>query len=66
MFKKLEKKWNAHTPVWLHNGTKENFVFQIGTAGVILGVMMYRAHREERALRRDIENNRHLNLVQND
>jgi len=39
MFKKLEAAWNARTPVWLHNGTKENLIFQIGTAVVLIGAM---------------------------
>lgn len=29
MFKRLETVWNARTPVYLHNGTKENFLFQL-------------------------------------
>jgi ABC-type microcin C transport system permease subunit YejE len=29
MFKTLEAKWNARTPVYLHNGTKENIIFQL-------------------------------------
>jgi hypothetical protein len=37
-FKRLESWWNARTPVWLHNGTKENLAFQlILTALIILG-----------------------------
>lgn len=29
MFKNLEKAWNARTPVYLHNGTKQNIIFQL-------------------------------------
>lgn len=36
MFKKLETSWNAHTPKFLHNGSKENFIFQLSLVGVIL------------------------------
>lgn len=35
-FKRLELWWNARTPVWLHNGTKENIIFQLGAAALIL------------------------------
>jgi hypothetical protein len=63
MFKKLEKKWNAHTPIWLHNGTKENFIFQL-TAGVliILGFTV-RDRWEERRFNRRYPD---LTLVKND
>ena len=27
--KKLETAWNARTPVWMHNRTKENIIAQI-------------------------------------
>jgi hypothetical protein len=38
MFKTLEAKWNARTPVYLHNGTKENLIFQLAlTILIILG-----------------------------
>lgn len=40
MFKKIETAWNSRTPVWLHNGTKENLAAQLGAAAVIVGGMM--------------------------
>lgn len=40
MFNTLEAKWNARTPVWLHNGTKENIIFQL-TAAVVLCSAMF-------------------------
>jgi hypothetical protein len=39
MFKTLEAKWNSHTPVYLHNGTKENLIFQLALTVVFLGAM---------------------------
>lgn len=39
MFKNLETWWNARTPVWLHNGTKENIMFQLGATVIIIGAM---------------------------
>lgn len=36
MFKRLELWWNARTPKWLHNGTKENIAFQLIAAALIL------------------------------
>lgn len=42
MFKKLETAWNSRTPVWLHNGTKENLIFQIsGAILIFLGLSAY-------------------------
>ena len=35
MFKRAGAAWNSRTPVWLHNGTKENLIAQIGAAIVI-------------------------------
>lgn len=29
MFKRLETSWNAHTPKFLHNRTKENLIAQL-------------------------------------
>jgi len=40
MFKKLELAWNARTPVYLHNGTKENIIFQLSLAAVLVGGMI--------------------------
>ncbi len=48
MFKRLELWWNARTPVWLHNGTKENFLFQFGAAVIIVGVIIAKDEWEER------------------
>jgi hypothetical protein len=45
MFKRLEAKWNAHTPVYLHNGTKENFVFQL----MLVVLMLFGFQVKERA-----------------
>jgi len=51
-FKKLEAKWNAHTPRFLHNRTKENFIFQLLlTVLFILGMLAYDKY-EERKLER--------------
>lgn len=49
MFKKLESAWNSRTPVWLHNGTKENLIFQIGTAIVVCGAIgAYHEYKDRR------------------
>ena len=56
MFKTLETKWNAHTPVYLHNRTKENFVFQLALAAVLIGGMIAKDAWEERQLRRKYAN----------
>jgi hypothetical protein len=37
-FKRIETAWNSRTPVWLHNGTKENYIFQFTLVGVVLGI----------------------------
>ena len=49
-FKALEASWNARTPVWLHNRTKENLIFQlIATALLLVGFVAY----DEYTYRRD-------------
>lgn len=49
MFKTLESKWNAHTPVYLHNGTKENIMFQLALTVILLGGMAaYDAYRDRK------------------
>lgn len=51
--KALETKWNAHTPKFLHNGTKENVIFQLLlTLMIILGYTT-KSWVEERSLRRE-------------
>ena len=52
MFKKLEKSWNSRTPVWLHNGTKENLIFQFGATGVMVVAMYAYSKYEEYKERR--------------
>jgi hypothetical protein len=52
MFKRLENWWNARTPVWLHNGTKENFAFQIGMTLLIVLGFYAKDKLEERRTRR--------------
>jgi hypothetical protein len=41
MLKRLELWWNARTPVWLHNGTKENIIFQL--SGLVLFILGFHA-----------------------
>lgn len=57
MFKKIETAWNSRTPVWLHNGTKENLVFQLGTTVVLLGGIYahdkIQDHRAAKKLKKD-------------
>lgn len=44
MFNPIESWWNARTPKFLHNGTKENIIFQV-IATVMLLVGMHARHR---------------------
>ena len=38
-FKRLETSWNARTPKFLHNRTKENLIFQLTlTALLLIGI----------------------------
>lgn len=53
--KKLEAAWNARTPIWLHNGTKENLLFQLGLGLVLIGGMMARDAYQDRRIRRERE-----------
>jgi hypothetical protein len=52
MFKRIETAWNARTPVYLHNRTKENFIFQMILLGLLFGGLMgwdkYQERREAR------------------
>lgn len=49
MFKRLETAWNARTPVYLHNGTKENVIFQLALTVVLVGGMIaYDEYKERR------------------
>lgn len=53
MFKKLETAWNSRTPVWLHNGTKENIAAQLGATVVVCGGMIaYGEWKDRRALKK--------------
>lgn len=46
MFKFIENWWNARTPKFMHNGTKENIIFQvIATVMVLLG--MHARHKAQ-------------------
>jgi hypothetical protein len=49
--KRLESSWNAHTPVYLHNGTKENFVFQLMLTVLLLFGIHWKENREMRAFK---------------
>jgi len=48
MFKKIETAWNSRTPVWLHNGTKENIAAQLGATVILLGGMYAHDKWQER------------------
>lgn len=37
--KRLEAAWNARTPTYLHNGTKENLIWQLKLLVLFLGFM---------------------------
>lgn len=53
MFKKLETAWNSRTPVWLHNGTKENIIAQLGATVILVGGMIaYDELKDRRALKK--------------
>jgi hypothetical protein len=53
--KQLEAKWNASTPVWLHNGTKENFFAQIGATAVLLCVFIAKDKWDETRERKRLQ-----------
>lgn len=62
MFKTLETKWNARTPVYLHNGTKENIIFQLTLTAIIILGFTVKDRWDERATRRKYA----LNSPEND
>jgi len=46
-FKKLESAWNARTPVYLHNRTKENFLFQLALTPIVIGgIVLWQRYRD--------------------
>lgn len=55
MFKTLESKWNAHTPRFLHNGTKQNFIFQFIMLVLMLIGFAVKDKWEERSFRKWLE-----------
>jgi hypothetical protein len=52
MFKRLEARWNAATPVWLHPYTKENMFAQLIATAVLLGVFIAKDEWELRQEKR--------------
>lgn len=61
MFKGLERRWNAHTPVYLHNRTKENLIFQLALTVVLVGGMIAYGEWKDRKALRNLKNIEHLN-----
>jgi len=55
MFKRLETSWNTRTPVWLHNRTKENIIFQLSIC-VLLIFGMYTKDWNDRRLEKKRRN----------
>lgn len=51
--KALERKWNAHTPKFLHNRTKENLIFQLTLTALILIGMNVKPWLENRSRKRE-------------
>ena len=49
----LEQKWNAHTPKFLHNRTKENIIFQLALTAMILLGFYVKDKVEERSQKRE-------------
>lgn len=47
-FKRLETAWNARTPVFLHNRTKENLIFQLIMAMMLILGMYAKDKYDER------------------
>lgn len=51
--KRLERSWNAHTPKFLHNRTKENIIFQLALATMIVLGLIGKDWYEKRAQKRE-------------
>ena len=52
MFKKLETAWNAQTPDYLHPRTKENVIWQLKLAVILVGGMIVYEEVKDRLERR--------------
>lgn len=50
--KSIERKWNAHTPKFLHNGSKENIIFQLTLVALIFLGFVVKDKVEERSRKR--------------
>lgn len=63
-FKKAEAAWNARTPVWMHNKTKENIIAQLIAAVVLLvSYCIYDEYKERKtaaARRRKLNIEEHI------
>ncbi len=58
MFKTFATAWNAHTPDYLHPYTKENLIWQLKLAAVLMvGIIVYEEvqHRMEQRRLNKIE-----------
>jgi hypothetical protein len=51
--KALERKWNAHTPKFLHNGSKENIIFQLALTALFLLGFYGKDWLQERSRKRE-------------
>jgi hypothetical protein len=49
----IERKWNAHTPKFLHNGSKENIIFQLTLATLLVLGMISKDWLEKRSQKRE-------------
>lgn len=58
MFKHLEAAWNARTPVYLHNRTKENIIFQLALTVVVVGGLIAYDEWKDRQEQKKREQNR--------
>lgn len=55
MFKNLERAWNARTPVYLHNRTKENFIFQLALVALMLAGFYAKDKYDERKRDKELQ-----------
>lgn len=59
---RITQAWNSRTPVYLHNGTKENLIFQLSLIGAFLAFMFARDKVRD-ARWRKAQTKSHLKIV---
>lgn len=56
MFKRIDTAWKSRTPTYLHNGTKENLIWQLKLTAVLVAGMWAYGWYEDRQEQKKYKN----------